>query len=142
MCSSANLTDKHTVAAEIDRVLTETVIAAKPSYLMLPTDLVHVKISKKRLLTPLNIEPPRNNPEVETFVLDEMMKLIEAADRDVVILVDACAIRHGVRKELKQLVEQTRFPVYAAPMGKTAVSEAYERYGGVRLIVEFDRRGY
>ena len=98
---------------------------------MLPTDLVHVHIPKKRLLTPLNLEPPRNNPEVESFVLDEIMKLVEAAERDVVILVDACAIRHGVKKELRELAERTRFPVYAAPMGKTAISETYERYGGV-----------
>ena len=49
----------------------------------------------------------------------------------VVILVDACAIRHGVKKELRELAERTRFPVYAAPMGKTAISETYERYGGV-----------
>ncbi|KAF7796304.1 hypothetical protein EIP86_007481 [Pleurotus ostreatoroseus] len=131
VCSHANLTDKATIAAEIDRVITETVLFAKPSYLMLPTDLVHVHIPKKRLLTPLNLAPPRNNPEVESFVLDEIMKLIEAADRDVVLLVDACAIRHGVRKEVKELVEKSKFPVYAAPMGKTAVSEAYERYGGI-----------
>ena len=101
---------------------------------MLPTDLVHVKIPKKRLLTPLNLDPPRNNPEVEGFVLDEVMKLVESAERDVVILVDACAVRHGVKKELRDLAEKTRFPVYAAPMGKTVISEQYERYGGVRLI--------
>ena len=98
---------------------------------MLPTDLVHEKIPAKRLLTPLNHQPPPNDPETEEFVLDEIMKLVESAERDVVILVDACAIRHGVKKELRELAEKTRFPVYAAPMGKTAVSESYERYGGV-----------
>ena len=102
---------------------------------MLPTDLVHVHIPKKRLLTPLNVEPPRNNPDVESFVLDEIMKLVEAAERDIVILVDACAVRHGVKQELRELAEKTRFPVYAAPMGKTVISESYERYGGVRIII-------
>lgn len=62
---------------------------------MLPTDLVHGHISKKRLLTPLNLEPPRNNPEVEEFVLDEIIKLVEAAEHDIVILVDACAVRRA-----------------------------------------------
>ncbi|PSS06588.1 hypothetical protein PHLCEN_2v3646 [Hermanssonia centrifuga] len=129
--SHGSLTDKVTAAAEIDRVLTECVVKARPAYLMLPTDLVHVQIPKTRLLTPLNTEPPANNADIEGFVLDEIMNLIEKADRDVVILVDACTIRHGVRKEVNELVHKTKFPVYAAPMGKTAVSETYERYGGI-----------
>ena len=99
---------------------------------MLPTDIVHLKISKKRLERPLELDPPRNNPEVEGFVLNEITKLIDSAERDVVILVDACAIRYHVKEELKAFAEKTRFPVYAAPMGKTAIAETYGRYGGVR----------
>jgi len=49
----------------------------------------------------------------------------------VVILVDACAIRHDVREEVNELARKTGFPVYSAPMGKTVVSESYERYGGI-----------
>lgn len=129
--SYASLQDTSTAAAEIDRVITECVVTAHPVYLMLPTDLVHEQISTKRLKTPLNIEPPANDAEVESFVLDEIVKLIEEADRDVVILVDACAIRHNVKKEVFELAERTHFPVYSAPMGKTAIPEDYERYGGV-----------
>ncbi|KAI0081530.1 pyruvate decarboxylase [Panus rudis PR-1116 ss-1] len=129
--SQASLTDKASAAAEIDRVLTDCVVYARPVYLMLPTDLVHEKIPAKRLRTPLNIQPPENEPEVEEFVLDEILKLVKEAGEEAVILVDACAIRFGIKKELEELLLKTGFPVYAAPMGKTAVKENYERYGGI-----------
>ncbi|EKM51580.1 uncharacterized protein PHACADRAFT_261809 [Phanerochaete carnosa HHB-10118-sp] len=129
--SHASLQDKSTAAAEIDRLLTECVTLARPVYLMLPTDLVHERIPTKRLQTPLNIEPPQNDPEIESFVLNEIIKLIEEAERDVVILVDACAIRHNVKKEVFEFAERTHFPVYSTPMGKTAIPEDYERYGGI-----------
>nr|BAU45069.1 pyruvate decarboxylase [Phanerochaete sordida] len=129
--STASLQDKSTAPAEIDRLITECVVTARPVYLMLPTDLVHEQISSKRLLTPLNVEPPENDPEIENFVLDEIVKLIEEADRDVVLLVDACAIRHNVKKEVFEFAERTHFPVYSAPMGKTAIPEDYDRYGGI-----------
>lgn len=136
--SHASLTSKSTAAAEIDRVLTDCVIAARPAYLMLPTDLVHEQVSRKRLLTPLNVEPPENDPDIEAFVLDDIMKLIHEAEKDIVIIVDACVVRHNVKKEVKELAEKTGFPVFAAPMGKTAVSEQYERYGGVSTCLFYE----
>ncbi|TCD60395.1 Pyruvate decarboxylase 1 [Steccherinum ochraceum] len=129
--SQASLTDAASAGAEIDRVLTDCVVSARPVYLMLPTDLVHEKIPAKRLRTPLNREPPANDPESEEFVLDEIMKLVGQADEDIIILVDACAGRHNVKAELAELVRKTGFPVYAAPMGKSVVPETYERYGGI-----------
>ena len=98
---------------------------------MLPTDLVNEKISAESLRVPISRDLPPNDPQVEDFVLDLIHDKIEEANGDVIVLVDACAIRHDVRKELLELLEVTKFPVYAAPMGKTAISEDYERYGGV-----------
>lgn len=98
---------------------------------MLPTDVVHEKIPAKRLLTPLNHEPPANDPEEEAFVIDEIMKLIHEAGRDIIVLVDACAARHNVKKEVEELIIKTGFPVYATPMGKSVVPETYDRYGGI-----------
>lgn len=49
--------------------------------------------------------------------------------------MDACAIRNKSRDELLELCEKTGFPVYASPMGKTAIGEQYERYGGVSCCV-------
>lgn len=64
-------------------------------------------------------------------MLDIICKQVEAAGGDAIVLVDACAIRHSVRMEVNDFLRKTGFPVYAAPMGRTAVDENYERYGGV-----------
>ncbi|OCH83963.1 pyruvate decarboxylase [Obba rivulosa] len=129
--AQASINNKDTAAAEIDRILTECVVLARPVYLMLPTDLVSERIPAKRLKTPLNRTPPENEPDVEAFVLDEIVKLVEQAEGDAIILVDACAIRHSVKEEVRELFKKTGFPVYAAPMGKTAVDETEDRYGGI-----------
>ena len=100
-------------------------------YLALPTDLVYAKIPSVSLQTPLQLELPPNDVDIEKFVLDEIVKRVDKADGDVAILVDACAIRHGVVHELHELMHTTSFPIYSAPMGKSIVSENYERYGGV-----------
>jgi pyruvate decarboxylase len=136
--SQANITNKTTAAAQIDRILTDLITSARPVYLTLPTNMVAEKIPSASLATPLSRSPPPNDPAVENFVLEEIGKLAKAAQGDgekngIVILVDACAIRHGVREEVRELCEKTGFPVYAAPMGKTAISENYERYGGIYI---------
>lgn len=97
----------------------------------LPTDLVYAKISSAPLQTPLALDLPPNNEDIEKFVLDEIGRRVGNADGDVAILVDACAIRHGVVHELHELMYTTGFPIYSAPMGKSIVPEDYERFGGV-----------
>lgn len=106
-------------------------IQARPVYLTLPTDLVFAHTPRARLQIPLDIHPPPNDADAEDFVLDEIVAAVQKAEGNVVILVDACAVRHHVRAEVAALIESTGFPVYAAPMGKTAVSEGGKRYGGV-----------
>ncbi|KAF7291579.1 Pyruvate decarboxylase [Mycena chlorophos] len=125
------ITSKDSAAAEIDRVLTECITRARPVYLTLPTDIVYQKISSERLKIPLSRLPPPNDPDVQAFVLDEIVKLVDEADDDIVVLVDACAIRHDVREEVNELIKKTGLPVYSAPMAKSAVSESSERYGGI-----------
>lgn len=126
--------NKESAAAEIDRVLTACVVSARPVYLTLPTDLVYVKIPSGRLATSLPTFPPENEKDTEEFVLDEILALIKEAKEDAVILVDACSIRHHVLDETRELVERTGFPVYSAPMGKGAISEWSDRYGGVSSV--------
>ncbi|KAH7884985.1 thiamine diphosphate-binding protein [Phlebopus sp. FC_14] len=131
--SQANLMNKAHAAAEIDRVLTDCITRARPVYLTLPTDLVGERVPAKRLKVPLLHTPPPNNPNVEKEVLDEIVELIDEAAGDIVIVVDACAIRHDVQQEVNDLLTKTNFPVYSAPMGKTAVSEEHNRYGGIYI---------
>jgi pyruvate decarboxylase len=102
--------------------------------------MVDQNISSASLATSLTPCIPSNDPPTENFVLDEIAKLAKAAQVEgendgIIILVDACAIRHHVRNEVKQLCEKTGFPVYAAPMGKTVISEEYERFGGVCIFI-------
>nr|AJP77091.1 indole-3-pyruvic acid (IPA) decarboxylase [Tricholoma vaccinum] len=106
---------------------------ARPVYLSVPTNLVLAKISSAPLRLPLNRNPPRNSRDEEAYVLDIISKQVEAAGGDVVVLVDACTIRHGVREEVNDFLRKTGFPVYAAPMGRTAIDEDYERFGGVYM---------
>lgn len=113
---------------------------ARPVYLTLPTNIVDELIPSASLATPLKSTQPDNEAATEKFVLKEIAKLAKLAQTEgeqdgIVILLDACSIRHHVRDEVKELCEKTGFPVYAAPMGKTAISESWERYGGVSFLI-------
>ncbi|KAF8133926.1 thiamine diphosphate-binding protein [Boletus edulis] len=131
--SQAMLMNKVHAAAEIDRILIDCITRARPVYLTFPSDMVSEKVSAKRLKIPLSRTLPPNDPQVEQFVLDEIIKVIGEAGGDMAILVDACVLRHDVQDEVKDLVTATRFPVYSTPMGKTTVSEQFDRYGGVYI---------
>lgn len=131
--SQARLTKKEDAAYHIDRVLVDCITMARPVYLSLPTDLVSAEISSARLRIPLTRNLPPNVPNVESYVLDAICKQFEEAAGDAIVLVDACTIRHSVRKEVNEFLRKTGFPVYATPMGRTAVDENYERYGGVYI---------
>ncbi|KAL1743970.1 thiamine diphosphate-binding protein [Schizophyllum fasciatum] len=132
-CCQKYLMNKETAAAEIDHLLTEILVKARPGYMTLPTNLVFEKISAERLRTPLSGLPAPNDPQVESHVIDEIVKQVEAADGNVAVLVDACAVRHGASEELKELIEKTHLPVYSTPMGKTVIPENYDRYGGIYI---------
>lgn len=96
----------------------------------LPTDLVSAKISSERLQTLLTRNSPVEDPQLQSFVLNLVVKHFQEAEADAVVLVDACAIRQNVKNELNEFVK-IGFPVFTTPMGKTAVDEKFERYGGV-----------
>lgn len=99
--------------------------------------MVYQEISSERLGIPLSRATPMNDPLTEEFVINLIHERVKEAQGDVVVLVDACTIRHDVKDEVKELLLATGFPVYAAPMGKSAIDENYERYGGVRLFCLF-----
>ncbi|KNZ80941.1 Pyruvate decarboxylase [Termitomyces sp. J132] len=129
--SQAFLRNKEHAPDEIDRVLTDCITKARPVYLALPTDLVSAKISSRRLRIPLNRNPPAEDPRLQSSVLDLVVKHFQEAEGDAVVLVDACAIRYDVKDELNKFIKKTGFPVFSTPMGKTAIDENLERYGGV-----------
>ena len=111
-------------------------------YLTLPTDMVYQQISSERLKIPLSCALLSHHPKTEDFVINLIHERVKAAGGDVIVLVDACVIRHGVRKEVIDLLRETGFPVYASPMGKTAIDENDKRYGGVQIVSQSKLRIY
>lgn len=99
----------------------------------LPTDLVGAAVSAAPLETPLHLTISENDSATEAVVLDEIVKRVSVAQERVAVIVDGCALRYGVTSEVKDFLEKTEFPVFVAPMGKSAVDESYERYGGVGI---------
>ncbi|KIJ26857.1 hypothetical protein M422DRAFT_191655, partial [Sphaerobolus stellatus SS14] len=104
---------------------------ARPVYMTFPTDLVYEKIFAAPLRTPLNLDS--SNADVESYVLNEIVRLVSAAGGNVAFLVDACAVRHHVVGEVRELVSAAGFPVYSAPMDKSIIAEDYEHFGEVYL---------
>ena len=107
-----------------------------PAYLALPPDLVTEKISAESLQFPLSRYVAQNDLAAEKFVVDRICGLFKKAlalQQTVLVLVDLGVIRHDVIQEVYDLLRRTGFPVYATPMGKTAIDETYGRYGGVRV---------
>lgn len=126
----ARLTNAHEAAAQIDNALQVCWMKSRPVYIALPTDMVYKKVDGDRLKTPINLSMPPNEPEKEKYVVDVVLKYLQAA-KNPVILVDACAIRHRVLEEVHDLVKASGLPTFVAPMGKGAVDETLPNYGGV-----------
>ncbi|KAM5441315.1 putative pyruvate decarboxylase [Microsporum ferrugineum] len=129
-CSVAKLNDSRDAAAYIDSTLRECWIHSQPVYITLPLDMVYQKIEGKRLKTPIDLQLPPNKEEYENYVVDTVLKYLQAAKRPAII-VDACAIRHRVLDEIHDLVSKSGLPTFVAPMGKGAVDETLPNYGGV-----------
>ncbi|PHH81150.1 hypothetical protein CDD83_3640 [Cordyceps sp. RAO-2017] len=129
-CEVVKLNRPAEIADQIDHALRECWVSSRPVYVMLPTDMVQSQIEGERLVTPIDLSEPRNEPEREDYVVDVAMKCLRAATRPV-ILVDSCAIRHRVLNEVHSLINKAGLPVFVTPMGKGAVDEQHPCYGGV-----------
>lgn len=129
-CYTTNLTDASTAAQQIDHAIRECWLQSRPVYIGLPTDAVQKKVEGERLKTPIDLSYPSNDLEKEDYVVDVVLKYLHEA-KNPVILVDACAIRHRALDETHELIEKSGIPCFVAPMGKGAVDETLETYGGV-----------
>ncbi|ODV80488.1 pyruvate decarboxylase [Suhomyces tanzawaensis NRRL Y-17324] len=108
--------------AEIDRCIREAWVKQRPVYVGLPANLVDLTVPASLLDTPIDLKLPQNDTEAQEEVIDTVVSLIQKASNPV-ILVDACASRHHCKKEVKELVEKTQFPVFTTPMGKGGIDE-------------------
>ncbi|CBQ68614.1 probable PDC1-pyruvate decarboxylase, isozyme 1 [Sporisorium reilianum SRZ2] len=127
---SAILKAKQGAGEAIDRILVTAMKTARPVYLALPTDLVHATIPSEALGTPLDYSADENDADAEQYVLNVAQKHIADA-QSAVILVDACAARHGCIAETNELITTSGLPVFATPMGKAIVDEDHAQYGGI-----------
>lgn len=129
-CAVAKIDDPSQAATLIDHTLQQCWLQSRPVYIALPTDMVQKKVEGSRLKTPIDLKYPENDPAKEDYVVDVVLKYLEAA-KNPVILVDACAIRHRVLDEVHALIAKTNLPVFVTPMGKGAINETLPNYGGV-----------
>jgi len=126
----AKLYDPYEIATQIDHALQQCWIQSRPVYIALPTDMVQKKIEGERLKTTIDLHYPTNDTAKEDYVVEVVLKYLLAA-KSPIVLVDACAIRHRVLEEVHDLIDKTGLPVFVTPMGKGAVNETHENYGGV-----------
>jgi pyruvate decarboxylase len=126
----AKLNKPSEIASQIDHALRQCWVKSRPVYIMLPTDMVQVKVEGAKLQTPIDLSEPSNDPEAESYVVDVILRTLKVA-KNPVILIDACAIRYRVLEEVHALVEKTKLPVFVTPMGKGAINEQHASYGGV-----------
>ncbi|XWW99934.1 hypothetical protein V2A60_007948 [Cordyceps javanica] len=129
-CNVAKLNDPQDIAVLIDHALRECFVQSRPVYIMLPSDMVTAKVEGRRLEAPIDLSEPINDPGQEAYIVDVILKNLYSA-RSPVILVDACAIRHRVVDEVHQLLAKTNLPIFVTPMGKSAINEDHQNYGGV-----------
>lgn len=128
--TTAFIKDINSAPAEIDRCIRDAYVHQKPVYLALPANLVDDTVSSELLRHPIDLSLSENDPEPEQEAIETILDLIRKAQNPV-ILVDACAARHDVKQETRDLVDATQFPVFVTPMGKGVVDEQHPRFGGV-----------
>ncbi|KHO01095.1 Pyruvate decarboxylase/indolepyruvate decarboxylase [Metarhizium album ARSEF 1941] len=129
-CQIAKLNSPSDIADQIDHALRECWIRSRPVYITLPTDIAQAKVEGARLDRPIDLSEPQNDPEKEDYVVDVIMKYLNAA-KNPLVLVDACAIRHRVLPEVHHLLAKSKLPVFVTPMGKSAINEQLDNFGGV-----------
>nr|AAQ73618.1 pyruvate decarboxylase [Lachancea kluyveri] len=128
--TTAWVTDIATAPAEIDRCIRTTYVTQRPVYLGLPANLVDLMVPASLLDTPIDLSLKPNDPEAEAEVVNSVLELIKDA-KNPIILADACASRHDVKPETKQLIDITQFPAFVTPLGKGSIDEQHPRFGGV-----------
>ncbi|KGU07648.1 hypothetical protein MEQ_03402 [Candida albicans P87] len=120
--TTAFLDDLATACNEIDRCLRTAYTMQRPVYIALPSNMVDMKVPQAMLEKPIDLSLEPNNIQSQNEVIDRILGMVSKASNPIV-LVDACASRHDCKKEVKQLVEVTQFPVYVTPMGKGMIDE-------------------
>lgn len=125
--ATAVLDDPQTASREIDRCIDAALRYRRPVYLEIPRDCVDLRpkwpYERKQ-------SKPESLPAALAESLDEAARLIEAAERPVVI-AGVEIHRFGLQKQVLKFVEKNQIPICSTLLGKSVISEKHLLYLGV-----------
>lgn len=99
-------------------------------YIGIPIDLINAEISVPAWpIEPMSLNIPPNPEKTHKAALGDIISKIEAA-KNPILMVDACALRRNMTKDVQKLIDVSGFPTYVTPMGKGGVDEAQQSYRG------------
>ncbi|CAF0885345.1 unnamed protein product [Adineta steineri] len=128
--AQANLT-KTNASEEIDRVLTQCLLKGRPVYIGLAVDLSDFELNiDPSDIKPLNLSIPRNPKDDHEAAIEAIIDVAKKA-QNIIVIVDACAIRHEMMKKVFTFLERTQLPVYVTPMAKGGIDEDHPQFRGV-----------
>ncbi|KAI9262732.1 pyruvate decarboxylase PdcB [Sporodiniella umbellata] len=128
-CASTQLTPLNAIA-EIDRVISKSLICKRPGYIAIPLDLFDTEVSIPEDLSPLQTKLPKNPPLAQDAALKAILQTIKNS-KFPIIVVDVCVSRQRIQKIVQAFIERSGFPTYVTPMGKGSVDEHASTYRGV-----------
>ncbi|KAI8579862.1 hypothetical protein K450DRAFT_240677 [Umbelopsis ramanniana AG] len=124
------LLKQENAAEQIDRVLQHCIANVRPGYIGIPIDLINAEITVKASPIPsLSLDIPKNPEKTHRAALEDIIAKVEEAKKPI-ILVDACALRRNMIKDVQKLIEVSGFPTFTTPMGKGGVDEDQPAYRG------------
>ncbi|RKK83901.1 Pyruvate decarboxylase [Fusarium oxysporum] len=129
-CHAVKLISPTDIADQIDDALRQCWLCSRPVYIMLPTDMIEMKIKSGNLMIPLNLQASLNDPRKEDHIVEVILKRLYTAKKPI-LLIDTFAIRHQVLDEIKALTEKAQIPVFVTPMGRGAFDETNPNFGGL-----------
>ncbi|EWZ79081.1 pyruvate decarboxylase [Fusarium oxysporum f. sp. lycopersici MN25] len=129
-CHAVKLISPTDIADQIDDALRQCWLCSRPVYIMLPTDMIEMKIKSGNLMIPLNLQASLNDPRKEDHIVEVILKRLYTAQKPI-LLIDTFAIRHQVLDEIKALTEKAQIPVFVTPMGRGAFDETNPNFGGL-----------
>ncbi|MBX7072248.1 MAG: alpha-keto acid decarboxylase family protein [Pirellulales bacterium] len=125
--AATELNDPFTAFREIDRVLNAVARYKRPGYIEIPRDMVRAVPE-----TPYRYAFPAltSEPAALAEAVDEAAQMISRAERPVII-AGVEIHRFGLADRLTGFAEQSKIPIAATLLGKSAVSETHPLYVGL-----------
>lgn len=131
-CTTTVIMDPAEATAEIDRCLQAMLTESRPCYIGIPVDMSHLSCDSEGLKKPLEVDLPKNDPDLEASVVSKLRDLLQNS-LSPVIIIDGLAVRSGIVAESRELSQLTKLPTFVTCMGKGAADETSKNFGGLYL---------